>query len=219
LRAASLCRLAAQLFHSRNDGLFGGEVAERLHPLHTFPLGALALPCGPELQHRHVLVELGDSPENLSNEASRRVIRAGQVHAVSGQDLPTQFRKLTENDFLDHQIAGECAASTIPAGGRSNCRRAGEAIGALDQYRADILAFAEHVIGNGASLGTNASAQDRLALQRAPLPNGLTWDGSGFGTVVTCLAFNQFEGISGQNQGWRPHRDSNPGFSLERAAS
>ena len=59
------------------------------------------------------------------------------------------------------------------------------------------MAFAEHVIGNAAALWTNASAEDRLALQRALFPNGLNWDGSGFGTVVTCLAFNQFEGISG----------------------
>ena len=53
-----------------------------------------------------------------------------------------------------------------------------------------LLDFAEHVIGNAAALWTSASAQDRLALQRAFFPDGLTWTGAGFGTTVTCLAFN-----------------------------
>ena len=53
-----------------------------------------------------------------------------------------------------------------------------------------ILAFAEHVIGNAASLWTNASANDRRALQQALFPSGLSWGPNGFGTAVTCLAFN-----------------------------
>jgi len=53
-----------------------------------------------------------------------------------------------------------------------------------------ILAFAEHVIGNAAALWMNASATDRLALQRAFFPDGLDWNGTGFGTLVTCLACN-----------------------------
>ena len=40
-----------------------------------------------------------------------------------------------------------------------------------------ILAFAEHVIGNAAALWMNASADDRLALQRALFPDGLIWNG------------------------------------------
>jgi hypothetical protein len=52
-----------------------------------------------------------------------------------------------------------------------------------------VLAFAEHVIGNAAALWINASPDDRLALQRAFFPDGLIWDGAGFGTAVTCLAF------------------------------
>jgi site-specific DNA recombinase len=54
-----------------------------------------------------------------------------------------------------------------------------------------ILAFAEHMIGNAAALWINASAADRLALQRAFFPEGLEWDGTGFRTPVTCLAFSQ----------------------------
>ena len=53
-----------------------------------------------------------------------------------------------------------------------------------------LLAFAEHVIGNAAALWMNASAQDRLALQRAFFPNGLVWDGAGFRTALTCLLFS-----------------------------
>jgi len=48
--------------------------------------------------------------------------------------------------------------------------------------------FAKHVIGNAAALRTNASSDDRLALQRAFIPDGHIWDGAGFGTAVTCLA-------------------------------
>jgi len=56
-----------------------------------------------------------------------------------------------------------------------------------------LLAFAEHVIGNAAALWTSASADDRLALQGALFPDGLVWNGAGFGTAITCLAFNALQ--------------------------
>lgn len=60
-----------------------------------------------------------------------------------------------------------------------------------------ILAFAEHVIGNAASLWLNASVTDRVVLQGAFFPDGLEWDGAGFGTAVTCLAFKQLKNVEG----------------------
>jgi hypothetical protein len=36
----------------------------------------------------------------------------------------------------------------------------------------------------------NDEAIAELALQRAFFPDGLVWNGAGFGTAVTCLAFN-----------------------------
>jgi len=68
-----------------------------------------------------------------------------------------------------------------------------------------ILAFAEHVVGNASALWTNASAENRLSLQRAFFPEGLVWNGEGFGTAVTCLAFSALPASK-----WRPHRDSCP---------
>jgi hypothetical protein len=70
-----------------------------------------------------------------------------------------------------------------------------------------VLAFARHVMNNAAALWTNASADDRKALQSTLFPSALTWDGAGFGTVTTCLAFSQLEGFSD-----RKRLASPPGF-------
>src|SRR5262249_14501973 len=53
-----------------------------------------------------------------------------------------------------------------------------------------VLTFAEQVVGNAAALWMGATANDRLALQRVFFPDGLTWDGAGFGTPLTCLLFS-----------------------------
>jgi hypothetical protein len=71
-----------------------------------------------------------------------------------------------------------------------------------------ILAFAHHVIENAAALWTTASAPDRRALQGALFPIGLVWDGVGFRTPTTCLAFNHLPGFDeGKNEMASP-----PGF-------
>jgi hypothetical protein len=59
-----------------------------------------------------------------------------------------------------------------------------------------VLAFAQYVIENGAALWTNASPEGRRAIQSALFPNGLVWDGEGFGTVTTCLALNHLPGFA-----------------------
>jgi hypothetical protein len=64
-----------------------------------------------------------------------------------------------------------------------------------------VLTFAEHVIGHAAALWMNASAEDRLALQRAFFPDGLIWTRAGFGTAATCLAFRQIGKFSGSENG------------------
>jgi hypothetical protein len=46
-----------------------------------------------------------------------------------------------------------------------------------------------------------ASADDRLTLQRAFFPDGLTWNGNRFGTAVTCLAFRQIEASGSAEDG------------------
>ena len=52
-----------------------------------------------------------------------------------------------------------------------------------------LLAFARHVLTNASRLWDNATLDQKLRLQGALFPEGLRFDGSGFGTPVTCLAF------------------------------
>lgn len=54
-----------------------------------------------------------------------------------------------------------------------------------------VLRFAEHVLANAARLWEHATLDQKQRLQAALFPEGLTFDGSGFGTAVTCLAFAQ----------------------------
>ena len=63
-------------------------------------------------------------------------------------------------------------------------------------------------MNNAAALWTNASGDDPKALQTALFPNGLVWDGAGFGTVTTCIAFGQLEGLRDAKNGLA----SPPGF-------
>ena len=75
-----------------------------------------------------------------------------------------------------------------------------------------VLAFAQHIMSNAAPLWTYASADDRMALQTALFPNGLVWDGAGFGTATTCLAFNQLPGFGGIENGMASPPGFEPGF-------
>lgn len=75
-----------------------------------------------------------------------------------------------------------------------------------------LLAFAEHVISNAAALWVSASAGDRLALQRAFFPDGLSWDGRRFGTAVTCLAFCKIQESTGETNGMASPPGFEPGF-------
>jgi len=54
-----------------------------------------------------------------------------------------------------------------------------------------VLGFAEHVLCNAARLWEQASLDQKQRLQASLFPEGLTFDGSGFGTAVTCVAFAQ----------------------------
>lgn len=77
-----------------------------------------------------------------------------------------------------------------------------------------VVAFAEHGIGNVSALWTNASSEDRLALQSAFFPNGLIGNGAGFGTATTCLAFMQLRPAEPSEMGWRPHRVPEPCYQV-----
>jgi DNA-directed RNA polymerase subunit RPC12/RpoP len=53
-----------------------------------------------------------------------------------------------------------------------------------------LLAFAQQVLTNAARLWEQASLDQKQRLQGVLFPRGLTFDGSGFGTPVTWLAFS-----------------------------
>ena len=52
-----------------------------------------------------------------------------------------------------------------------------------------LLAFAQHVLMDAARLWEQAAPDQKQRLQRVVFPQGLVFDGTGFGTPVTCLAF------------------------------
>ena len=59
------------------------------------------------------------------------------------------------------------------------------------------MAFAHHVMENARALWTNASADDRKALQGALFPTGLAWTVQDLEPPQLCLAFNQLPACSG----------------------
>jgi site-specific DNA recombinase len=54
---------------------------------------------------------------------------------------------------------------------------------------AGLLAFAQQVLTDAARLWEQAAPDQKQRLQRVLFPQGLVFDGAGFGTPVTCLAF------------------------------
>lgn len=64
-----------------------------------------------------------------------------------------------------------------------------------------VLGFAEHVLGNARALWVQATAEQRVRLQAVLFPKGVPFDGSRFGTAVTCLAFAQLPESAAQKDG------------------
>jgi hypothetical protein len=63
---------------------------------------------GSQLQHDDVFLELRDSAEHLTNQASRRVLSAArEIHTIRRQDTCANLRELSDDDLLDHQITCE----------------------------------------------------------------------------------------------------------------
>jgi len=55
-----------------------------------------------------------------------------------------------------------------------------------------LLGFAEHVLGNAATLWLEADVDQKQRIQRALFPKGLEFEDGRIGTPVTCLAFSEF---------------------------
>ena len=64
-----------------------------------------------------------------------------------------------------------------------------------------VLAFAEHVLTNGARLWMELGLDQKQRLQQVLFPEGLRFDGEKFGTAVTCLAFKQMPPDESGNSG------------------
>lgn len=62
-----------------------------------------------------------------------------------------------------------------------------------------LLAFAEHLLTNAATLWMSLDLGQKQELQRVLFPNGLEFDGEKFGTAVTCMAFKKLDGTGGSN--------------------
>jgi|SRR5688572_17251571 len=59
-----------------------------------------------------------------------------------------------------------------------------------------LLAFAEHLISNLATVWMEATLPQRQEIQAALFPCGLPFDGERFGTALTCLMFSKSQGSS-----------------------
>ena len=83
-----------------------------------------------------------------------------------------------------------------------------------------ILAFAERVLPRASDLWVQASLDQRQRLQRLFFPDGVVFDGKRFvRTGVGTPAFRYLSSVEPAEIIWRPQRDSNPCFGLERATS
>ena len=64
-----------------------------------------------------------------------------------------------------------------------------------------VLAFAQHVLTDAARLWEQAAPEQKRRLQAALFPQGLSFDGVGFGTPVTSLAFGLSATSAGAERG------------------
>jgi hypothetical protein len=64
-----------------------------------------------------------------------------------------------------------------------------------------LLAFAESVLTDAARLWEQASLDHKQRLQGVLFPKGLSFDGSGFGTSVTYLAFSELASLHDAQDG------------------
>ena len=62
---------------------------------------------------------------------------------------------------------------------------------------AGILSFAETAISNASATWSEVGLAQKQRLQQAFFPAGLEFNGSGFETAATCLAFNRLGASSG----------------------
>ena len=60
---------------------------------------------------------------------------------------------------------------------------------------AGVLVFAGRVMGNAAQLWMGLDVDGKHALQAALFPEGLSFNGQGFGTPVTSFVFKELRGI------------------------
>jgi site-specific DNA recombinase len=75
-----------------------------------------------------------------------------------------------------------------------------------------VLAFAEHLINNVRRMWMEASLDQRQRIQVAIFPEGLLFDGSTFGTAVTCIAFSRIENLASEKSGLASPPGFEPGF-------
>lgn len=63
-----------------------------------------------------------------------------------------------------------------------------------------VLSFAEHVVLNAGRLWSEYDPRRRRDLQKALFPEGLEFDGEGFGTPITCLFFRDLDASDGEGE-------------------
>lgn len=75
-----------------------------------------------------------------------------------------------------------------------------------------VLSFAENLMANVGQVWIEATLVQRQRIQSAIFPEGLPFDGRGFGTARTCLAFMKLGGSGGSGNGMASPPGFEPGF-------
>ena len=90
-----------------------------------------------------------------------------------------------------------------------NCQRARPAV---RLWRIGILGFAEHLLTDVSRLWMELPLDQNRRLQKVLFPEGLKFDGTEFGTAVTCLAFKQLAAAEGEKSSLASPEGFEPSF-------
>ena len=129
------------------------------------------------------LVSLRSSLENRVQDLRRRLQRVEDafIHerAIDPQTYEAQRDKLRDQVTLAELELSEARTELLDVDG--------------------ILGFAEYVLTRARRLWMELELDQKQRLQQVLFPEGLAFDGEGFGTVITCLAFKKL-GENGESK-------------------
>src|SRR5689334_13614310 len=83
----------------------------RLDAFNALALRSFTFSRSAKLQNENVLFKFGNGSENLSNQATCRIVRTGKVDTIRRDDARADLRKLAQDHLLNHQITRQAVSS------------------------------------------------------------------------------------------------------------